>query len=96
MCSVQFWLLVSRGNRLKALTFWDLLTVQIVWFTHAEPSSTSANEAVVSLRRSALGIPRMRFARSVFTLSRRDHSAALTLFRCRNGSLRVRVWMDTF
>lgn len=65
LCNVQFWLLVSKGNRLKALTFLDLLTLRMVWFTQADPSSTSLKLAVVSTFRSALGIASIRLARAV-------------------------------
>ena len=51
LCSVQFWLLVSRGRQRKCRTRVRAMVLRMVWLIHALPISIWVNDRVVSLRR---------------------------------------------
>jgi len=51
LCSVQFWLLVSKGRQRKRRTRVRAMVLRMVWLIHALPISIWVNDRVVSLRR---------------------------------------------
>lgn len=93
LCSVQFWLLVSRGNALNRLTPVRARALRIVWFIQTDPSSTSAKWAVVNALRSSRGRAKIVLAVAVLRSCRRANSAAFAALSRRNGSLSESVYV---